>query len=182
MPLLISRIARSSGDASRCSTIAAIAPSCADDAAVAVGSVDRGGQHRRRGAVARGASDQPVERLGPEQRHVARQQDHGPALACQRRLGLQQRVSGAELRLLDCKRRRVAGRPGAPSPARPRGRRRRRWMPGRSGSAARRTCSMRGRPQAGENLGERGLHPRALAGREDDDVQIGHQATATSVA
>ena len=50
---------------------------------------------------------------------------------------------------------------------------------GRCGARALRrrasTCSIIGLPgHAVQHLGPRGFHPRALAGREDDDVEVGH--------
>ena len=46
---------------------------------------------------------EPFERFSPKQRHVARQQHHRPAGAFEMGLRLQERVTRAELRLLQCK-------------------------------------------------------------------------------
>src|SRR5262245_59022331 len=95
MPLLISSIARSAGEASLCSTIAAIRPSFRTIRPYPSGSGTL--------AVSTVAAAPDRSCVGTQQRHVAREQHHGPGRACQLRLCLEQRVAGAKLRFLQCK-------------------------------------------------------------------------------
>ena len=121
MPLLISRSARSPAVASLCSTIAAIR-------AVLVGRCGRSRAGRSTTAVSTVAaarralvrSTSALERRRTQQRHVAGQQ-HAPCRVrpVEERLGLQQRVPGAELRLLQCKVEGPAVARAPPAPARP---------------------------------------------------------------
>jgi len=112
------------------------------------------------------------QRLGPEQRHVTRQQDQRSAAAVENALGLQDGVAGPELRFLRTKcrsscrdseactssawcRRRASPRPAS----RPRD--------------ANNAFDERQPADAVQELGAAGFHPRALPGSEDDDVEFG---------
>ncbi len=120
---------------------------------------------------------EPIERLGPEQRHVPRQDDYRPRVALERRLRLQQGVSSAQLWLLNGKRHRLPVTQTRLDQLS--------LVPhdNHDGFGRQRvSCpedALDERQAAGgmEDLGYRGLHPRALPCREEDDVKTGHQGT-----
>ncbi len=103
MPLLISSIARSAGVASLSSTIAAIAPSSRTMRPYPCGPIDARRQDRRGGADALRASRPAPAASSAEA--AARRPTAAPRSRVRRqvRLRLQQRVAGAQLRLLQCK-------------------------------------------------------------------------------
>ena len=101
MPPLISRIWRSAGEASRSSTIRAMRPLGAHDAAVAVGPLHDGRHDGGRGVGRAMGVDEARERAGPQERHVARQQDDRAGPPRQDGFRLLKRVRGAELRFLE---------------------------------------------------------------------------------
>ena len=100
MPLLISLIWRSVGEASRSSTIRAMLPSDPDDPAVTVRAFDRGRDHSRCGPGATVRSPEAVSvadvRSGtsPDSRITV------PDLPGEQGFGLLQRMGCSELRLL----------------------------------------------------------------------------------
>ncbi|MEZ5416337.1 MAG: hypothetical protein R2708_03215 [Vicinamibacterales bacterium] len=135
----------------------------------------RRGRHQRRAAIGLTLKQRADARPG-QQRHVAGQQQHAAYCPFQHAAGLQQRVSRAQLRLLDNEAdvrcgsggfnlsgavtqhdRNRSGPQRAGQPQHPL----EQWQPG--GSV--------------EHLRLRGLHPRPLAGRQDHDVQrlVGHK-------
>ena len=98
-----------------------------------------------------------------------------PRAPVQRGLGLKQRVAGAELRLLQCKpqarpfRRALAARLRLVADDHDRGY-------GRRSRPPEHVLNQREAGDPVEHLRQRRLHPRALAGREDDDVDVGHDS------
>ena len=176
MPLLISRIWRSAGEASRSSTIRAIRPSRADDAAVAVGPLDCGRDHGGCGAGATVRLDQAPQRAGRQQRHVART----AARACPVRPARSGSACCSAWAVPSC---------GSWSAN---------WSAGLAARRSRTTSArcptttviVAGETRLGgpehvldhrpagdrvQHLGQLRLHPRALAGGQDDDVSIRHR-------
>ena len=157
-------------------------PVLADDAAVAARVGHRGRQHGRRGAGAAVPRHQPVDRLAGEERDIPGEHHDGPPLPFQRSLGLQQGVSGAQLRFLDDHSEVCAGREalahqlGLVADDNDGGRR------PQTVSRAQHVLNQRETARLVEDLGEGGLHPGAPPGSEDDDMQVGHAGDATSVA
>ena len=75
----------------------------AHDASVPVRGIDVRREHRRGGAARRVRVNEPPQRFGAQQRYIARQQDDGAACVRQAGFRLQHGMSGAQLRLLQCK-------------------------------------------------------------------------------
>ncbi len=145
-----------------------------NDPAVSVGRRNDRRQHRRGRLPALVQVHESGQRLCAEQRHVARQQNQRAARIPQQRLGLQQGMAGAELRFLH--------RKGKARPVRECAlqlvrlvadddddRCRGQGRSSQEGVLDKRTtgCGM-------QDFWHRRLHPGALPGREDDDVDVRH--------
>ena len=176
MPLLISSISRSAGVASLCSTMAAMPPgSSRTIRPYPCGRSTRAVSTVAAAPRARVRLHQRPQCGRTQQRHVARQQHHRARAPCQVRFRLQERVPGAELRLLQCK---AQAQPFPEAPALTRSDR---WPTTTTvvagGERVRRAQDVLDQGEAGgavEHLGIRGLHPGSLAGGEDHDVCVGH--------
>ena len=146
----------------------------ADDAAVTERPIDVCGEHRREGPARVMRLDQRSQRRRPQQRHVAIQEHHGAAAPSQVRFRLEQRVRRTELRLLQCKQQ------AQPFP--------KDFLNALRTVTQDHDCCLRpqrvGGPQdvldqrhaehAVHHLRFKRFHSRPFAGREDDDVSVGH--------
>ena len=175
MPLLISRICRCSGDG-------------------VLVLHDRRDPRRRRARCGRSRAGRRRRPSAPSRprrarRAVAPAPAASPAAAAARRptagppcpsrpqapFGLQQRMARAELRLLDGKLRDPAVPPARACTASACDRRRRRRRRARALGGAQHVLDERQAAAGVQHLGQRGLHPGALAGRKDDDVERVHR-------
>src|SRR5262245_28032053 len=116
--------------------------------------------------------EEGLQRINGEERSVAGQQDDGPLLPFQRRSRLEQRVTRSELRLLRDElqlmplRERSLDLVGAVADD---NRDARRLQGGRGPQNA---FDERQAANPMQDLGQQGLHPRALTGGQDDDVDV----------
>ena len=147
----------------------------ADDPPVARRVLQHGGHHRRGGAALAVARDQGSNGFRPQQRHVSGQQHHRAARAAQVRFRLEQRVAGAELRLLhdEVQSADAAERCSEQLRLMTDDDRQRRGFERRGISND--VPDERQSVRVMNQLRQGGLHPGPLAGGQNDQVQVGHR-------